>query len=644
MFKKLLSIILSVLMLFSCLAPCVLAETPDYDDVLQNILTDGVIKVPSVKPETFEQSYAYINWYLSRFWTEDYEIYATGCNDQNFNKTTVELFDTVNYQLITSFVDLPVEFSEGEPLYKQIVQDYASRVEREKTFAVTDLELINYWASGYSSVSAMSPAQNLANYSGELKEFLNNANLSISFETATGMGWDELLDTAALGEGVFVYDGIAYAVKGPFGARAQHVIYVDDSTANTKEALMAAAQKRIDDYLGKDKVTLYYGGDFEEIADECWYIDEWQDFDVSATQHYFVASFGAGEQMLLIVPDSAKMVTPTYKTSDMVTAVEISSDSSQIPLDTRVDAKELTSGEAYDKIIKILDVEQDLTYDLKLYSDTLDDYVTKLTNGKFLVKIPITPELEGKTLVAYYVDTNDNVIPYDVEVDQNGVAQFETDHFSIYTLVEVPSEPEPEPEVAVVDTTNVFTDVVKDEWYKSYVDYAYSHKLLVGISDKEFGVDEALTRGMFVTVLARIDGVDTGADANKDAKEVFADVKAGEYYSKAVEWAKENNIVAGYEDGTFKATATVSRQELCKMLVNYVEFAKVTLKDDKEAIDFADADKIGDWAKSAVTACQKAGIVVGYELNSKTYFGPQDTATRAQGSVILAKFHSEYVK
>ncbi len=214
---------------------------------------------------------------------------------------------------------------------------------------------------------------------------------------------------------------------------------------------------------------------------------------------------------------------------------------------------------------------------------------------------------------------------------------------AVYTKKEV-EQPKPEPEVEIVDTKEIFTDVAKDEWYKEYVDYAYSHKLLVGMSETEYGVDEALTRGMFVTVLARIHGIDTGADANKDAKPDFTDVKAGEYYSKAVEWAKKNGVVAGYEDGTFKPNATVSRQELCKMLANYVEFAKVTLKDDKAAIDFADADKIGDWAKSAVTACQKAGIVVGYELNSKTYFGPQDTATRAQGSVILAKFHSEYVK
>ena len=42
-------------------------------------------------------------------------------------------------------------------------------------------------------------------------------------------------------------------------------------------------------------------------------------------------------------------------------------------------------------------------YDLKLFSKSLDNYVSKLVNGSFEVKIPIKDEYKNKNLVAYYV-------------------------------------------------------------------------------------------------------------------------------------------------------------------------------------------------------------------------------------------------
>jgi len=142
---------------------------------------------------------------------------------------------------------------------------------------------------------------------------------------------------------------------------------------------------------------------------------------------------------IIIRKDSSKMILPTYATADMVTDVTISSTATEIPLDTIVESEKLTSGTEYDKVIKKLqdekyNIENSVTYDLKLYSSSIKDYITKLEDGSFEVKLPIPEELKGKNLIACYVDTDGNIKEYEL----NDKEVFTTDHFSIYTLAEAP--------------------------------------------------------------------------------------------------------------------------------------------------------------------------------------------------------------
>ena len=62
-------------------------------------------------------------------------------------------------------------------------------------------------------------------------------------------------------------------------------------------------------------------------------------------------------------------------------------------------------------------------------------YVEKLDSGTFVVKIPIPEMLNGKKLIVYYFDKDNNKISYDVTI-KNGFAEFNTNHFSVYTLAE----------------------------------------------------------------------------------------------------------------------------------------------------------------------------------------------------------------
>lgn len=137
-----------------------------------------------------------------------------------------------------------------------------------------------------------------------------------------------------------------------------------------------------------------------------------------------------------IIKDSSKVTDDmSLVTVDANSDITISTTNKSIPLDTLIQVAKLTSGDEYDKIIKILDITNSEMYDLKLFSKTTKDYITKLSDGKFEVKIPISENLKGKELVVYYVDSDNKITEYEVK-EQDGYAVFTTDHFSIYTLAE----------------------------------------------------------------------------------------------------------------------------------------------------------------------------------------------------------------
>lgn len=149
--------------------------------------------------------------------------------------------------------------------------------------------------------------------------------------------------------------------------------------------------------------------------------------------YWFNMTIGDVEHMFIVAKDSDSMITPEYKSSDVKTDVTVSSTDTSIPLDTSINVEKLTSGDAYKNIIDLLGVEDNETFDIKLFSNSLDNYITKLANGKFQVKIPIGAIWKNKSLIVYYVDADKQIHEYEVNVAE-GYAAFETDHFSVYTL------------------------------------------------------------------------------------------------------------------------------------------------------------------------------------------------------------------
>jgi len=176
---------------------------------------------------------------------------------------------------------------------------------------------------------------------------------------------------------------------------------------------------------------------------------------------------------------------------------------------------------------------------------------------------------------------------------------------------------------------NPFSDVKESDWFYESVKKSYDSGIINGVSSTQFSPEGGMTRAMLVTLLHRIDGT-TASDGSNP----FSDVPAGEWYTEAVIWASKNGIVAGYDDGRFYPDQFLSREQMCTLILRYVNYRGNTLPENVQGGGFSDAGSISAYAKAGVEACRKAGLVNGKDGNR---FDPQGGATRAEVATIIQR-------
>ncbi|MGE5579022.1 MAG: S-layer homology domain-containing protein [Bacillota bacterium] len=89
-------------------------------------------------------------------------------------------------------------------------------------------------------------------------------------------------------------------------------------------------------------------------------------------------------------------------------------------------------------------------------------------------------------------------------------------------------------------------------------------------------------------------------------------------------------IVGGYEDGTFRPGAGITREEFAKMVVLAAGLEPVA----EPELGFADDDEIQGWARGYVAAAVEAGIITGLPENR---FGPRERVTRQQAATMIGR-------
>ena len=181
---------------------------------------------------------------------------------------------------------------------------------------------------------------------------------------------------------------------------------------------------------------------------------------------------------------------------------------------------------------------------------------------------------------------------------------------------------------------NPFTDVSEKDWFYSDVMFVYENGLMLGTSKTLFSPHGTATRGMMATILWRMEG----SPAPK-GKNSFTDVEAEKWYADAITWTAENGIFAGYGKDKFGPDDPITREQLAAIFYRYADYKGYDLTVKGNLDKFKDADKITDYAKTAMQWAVGSGLVKG---KSGNLLDPQGTATRAEIAAMLHRFIEKY--
>ena len=181
---------------------------------------------------------------------------------------------------------------------------------------------------------------------------------------------------------------------------------------------------------------------------------------------------------------------------------------------------------------------------------------------------------------------------------------------------------------------NPFTDVSEKDWFYGDVMFVYENGLMLGTSKTLFSPHGTATRGMMATILWRMEG----SPAPK-GKNSFTDVEAGKWYADAITWTAENGIFAGYGKDKFGPDDPITREQLAAIFYRYADYKGYDLTVKGNLDKFKDADKITDYAKTAMQWAVGSGLVKG---KSGNLLDPQGTATRAEIAAMLHRFIEKY--
>lgn len=296
---------------------------------------------------------------------------------------------------------------------------------------------------------------------------------------------------------------------------------------------------------------------------------------------------------------------------------------------------------------------------------------------------------------SYAISANSGYEIADVKVD--GVSK---GVLSSYSFSDVSSNHSISVTFKVKSVDLPFTDVSQSQWFAGAVNFVYSKDLFKGMTATTFEPDISMTRGMFITVLGRMAGVEefsgdigivTGSDvrvrsqpSTESGSQILAvmpkyaacevlgstssggytwyqvqtgtktgyirgdyfkpytgglsDMGRGQYYNGHTQWAYLTGILDGVASGSFNGESVISREDMALLIYNYCQKYGISLPKTNDKVTFSDDDSINSAAKwTAIYALQQAGVIDG--MGDGTY-APKSSATRAQVAQIFLNYNT----
>ncbi len=140
-----------------------------------------------------------------------------------------------------------------------------------------------------------------------------------------------------------------------------------------------------------------------------------------------------------------------------------------------------------------------------------------------------------------------------------------------------------------------FSDVPDGHFAKASIEFC-NPNIMTGTGGDKFEPDATLTRAQAVQILYKVDG-----GYLKGEPAVFSDVKPGEWFSDALNYAVTNKFCTGYPDGTFKPGNLLTYEEFAMMVYNHANYEyPMWVKTATQLDDAPKCPKYSPWAKRGI--------------------------------------------
>ena len=195
-------------------------------------------------------------------------------------------------------------------------------------------------------------------------------------------------------------------------------------------------------------------------------------------------------------------------------------------------------------------------------------------------------------------------------------------------------------------TASRFSDISRDI-YKDEIEQAVALGFIAGYKDNTFRPTEPLTREQLVSMvygaLESIDSVNLES-ATSVPTQPYPDVDSSRWSANKIQWAKENDIVKGYPDGTFKPDTPVTRAELIAVLQNAAKFGKMKQGESAELVTNREPSNFSDisnhWAAETIQAMSAYCGVASPVQEVGDNFDPDTAAQRDYAAAATLRTHN----
>lgn len=195
-----------------------------------------------------------------------------------------------------------------------------------------------------------------------------------------------------------------------------------------------------------------------------------------------------------------------------------------------------------------------------------------------------------------------------------GEAEFYAPHNSLYT---------------VVRSERTYSDI-QDHWAQDDIELLANKLIVKGDSEASFRPEDTITRAEFAAMLVRSLGLSESARSAS-----FIDTDSNDWYAGAAAAAAQAGLVTGYEDGSFRPDAPITREQMAVMLDRAIAFVGRSSSAHSAVLEpFQDADAVSDWAKASIARLVESNVMRGVSNDS---LSPQSSVTRAQCAAALKR-------